>query len=150
VKVTNLAIQLIESGLYVKAENPWNSGLLAKVAKELGFRVDPRAQVIRKSPPWSKARLYLAGMSPKQLEIIAKFVDAIASAREKGELGRKAEGKKLASEVIREAFGPRKPRSFKSKAKPLEDLKEFARKIREVIAKPEEAKKIEIRERRLA
>jgi hypothetical protein len=146
-KVRNLGMQLIESGLYVKAENPWNSGLLAKVAKELGFRVDPNSQVVRKSPPWSKARLYLAGMSPKQLEVIAKFIDAIATARERGVLGRKVEGKKLAPEVIREAFGPRKPRAFRSKAKPLEQLREEARKIREAIAVAPAAP---IAERRLA
>jgi len=122
---------MIRTGEYITAANPWMSGRLESVARQLGFVVKAPA-IIRRAPPWAKARSYYAGMSAKQLERIAAFTEAIIEAREAGRLGRKAEGKLLAPEVIRQKFGPRKPRVVPSKAKPLEQLRAVATSAREL------------------
>jgi len=126
-------VELVDSGLFILATNPYTSGKLASIAREHGFRVKSRT-IIRRSPPWSKARLYLAGMSRKQLEQIAKFMETIIEGREAGKIG---EGKP-APVYIRKKFGMRKPRVYVSKAKPLEDLRADLAKIREAIAKAPE------------
>jgi hypothetical protein len=126
-------VELVDSGLFILATNPYTSGKLASIAREHGFRVKSRT-IVRRNAPWSKARLYLAGMSRKQLERIAKFIEAIIEGRETGEIG---EGKP-APVYIRKKFGMRKPRVYVSKAKPLEDLRAELAKIREAIAKAPE------------
>jgi hypothetical protein len=123
-------VELIDSGLFILATNPYTSGKLASIAREHGFRVKSRT-IVRRNVPWSKARLHLAGMSRKQLEHIAKFIETIIEGREKGEIG---EGKP-APVYIRKKFGKRKPRVYVSKAKPLEVLRAELEKIREAIAK---------------
>jgi hypothetical protein len=132
-RANGLYTELIDSGLFIKATNPHLSGKLAEIAKEHGFRVKSPA-IIRRSPPWSKSRLYLHGMSRKQLERIAKFIEAIIEGRETGQIG---EGKP-AHVFIRMKFGKRKPRVYVSKAKPLEELRAELAKIREAIAKAPE------------
>ena len=126
-------VELVDSGLFILATNPWTSGKLASIAREHGFRVKSRT-IIRRSPPWSKTRLYLNGMSRKQLERIASFIELIAEGVEKGEIGED----KPASRYIRMRLGVKKPRVYVSKAKPPAVLRELARKIREVATKAPE------------
>jgi hypothetical protein len=123
--------ELIDSGLYIMATNPFLSGKLASIAREYGFRVKSPT-IIRRSPPWSKARLHLHGMSRKQLERIASFIEIIAEGIEKGEIG---EGKP-ASRYVRMRLGIRKPRVYVSKARPPSVLRELANKIRGITPAP--------------
>jgi hypothetical protein len=123
-------LELVDSGQYILATNPYTSGKLASTAREHGFRIRSPT-IVRRNAPWSKARLYLHGMSKKQLERIAKFIETIIEGREAGEIG---EGKP-APVYIRKKFGIRKPRVYVSKAKPMETLRKELAKIREAIEK---------------
>jgi hypothetical protein len=130
-RAKGVTVELIDSGLFITATNPYLSGKLAKIARELGFTVKS-TMIIRRSPPWSKARLYLNGMSRKQLERIASFIELIAEGIERGEIG---EGKP-ASRYIRMRLGVRKPRVYVSKARSPSVLRELANKIRGITPVP--------------
>jgi len=122
--------ELIESGLYTLASNPYLTGDLRKIAEEHKFRIKS-ATIVRRKPPWAKTRLHLAGMSKKQLERVGAFIEAIIEGREAGEIGEK----KPASRWIRLKFGERKPRVYVSKAQPLEDLRRRLARIKEALGK---------------
>ena len=113
----------IREGVYIVAKYPWKSGILAKKAAEHKIPVK-HDYIIRLAPPWANARYGVYAMSKAQLEVITKFIKAIIEAREAGELGRAVEGKKLAFEVIKEKLYTGKPRVFRSRAVPIEKLKE--------------------------
>ena len=113
----------LREGVYIVAKYPWRSGILAKKAAEHKIPVK-YDYIIRLAPPWANSRFGVEVMSKAQKEVITKFARAILEAREAGILGRAAEGKKLAFEVIKEKMYTGKPRVFKSRAMPIEKLRE--------------------------
>jgi hypothetical protein len=105
---------LLDSGLYVKAANPWlnPNGELYKYAKQHNFRLRP-SYVIRKSAPWSKARGGVDAMSDKQRDKLAEFMSVVYKGIEKD----LSENRKPrpASVYIKMAYPVRKKREYKSK-----------------------------------
>jgi len=104
---------LIDAGLYTVAKNPWLKGDL-KAVVDAGLvkpDVSQKPYVVRKTPPWAKARLYMAGASVEQLQrwrLMAEVSSATAGAdiasriqfiRERLRTGRKAV-KKLKGRAI--------------------------------------------------
>jgi hypothetical protein len=119
---------LLDSGLYVKAANPWLNpqGELYKYARQHNFKLRP-SYVLRKSPPWSKARGGVEAMSDKQREKLAEFMSVVLTGiRGDLEAGRKP---KPASVYIRQAYPVKKKREYKSKVTP-EGLARLSAKIR--------------------
>jgi hypothetical protein len=119
---------LFDSGLYVKASNPWLNpdGELYKYAQQNGFNLRP-SYVIRKSPPWSKARGGVDALSDKQRERLAEFLTVVLNgARADVEAGRKP---KPASVYIKKAYPVKKKREYKSKVTP-ESLARLSAKIK--------------------
>jgi hypothetical protein len=119
---------LLDSGLYVKAANPWHnpSGELYKYAVQHGFSLRP-SYVLRKSPPWSKARGGVDALSPKQRERLAEFMSIVYKGIEKD----LAEGRKPkpASVYIKQAIPARQPRKRVSRVTP-KSLARLAAKIK--------------------
>jgi hypothetical protein len=119
---------LLDSGLYVKAANPWlnPSGELYKYAVKHGFKQRP-SYVFRKSPPWSKARGGVEAMSDNQRNRLAEFMSIVYKGIEKD----LAEGRKPrpASVYIKMAIPARQPRKRVSKVTP-ESMARLAAKIK--------------------
>jgi len=119
---------LLDSGLYVKAANPWlnPSGELYKYAQQAGFNLKP-SYVIRKSAPWSKARGGVDALSDKQRSKLAEFMGVVyRGIREDLEAGRKP---KPASFYIKMAYPARTKRTNGSKVT-RESLARLAAKIK--------------------
>jgi hypothetical protein len=119
---------LLDSGLYVKAANPWLNGELHKYAVQYGFKLRP-TYVFRKSPPWSKARGGVEAMSDNQREKLAEFMSIVYKGIEKD----LAEGRKPrpASVYIKMAIPARKPRKRVSKVTP-ESMARLSAKIKQL------------------
>jgi hypothetical protein len=119
---------LFDSGLYVKAANPWLNpdGELYKYAQQYGFSLRP-SYVIRKSVPWSKARGGTDALSDKQRERLAEFMGVVYKGIQKD----LAEGRKPrpASVYIKQAYPVRKKREYRSKVTP-ESLARLSAKIK--------------------
>jgi hypothetical protein len=126
-------VELVDSGLFILATNPWTSGRLASIARREGYVVKSNV-IVRRSPPWSKRRLYLHGMSKRQLERIIDFKETILAARRAGKIG---EGRPAPLAIV-EKYGRKKPRVYKSKAKPIEQLEAEITKLREALARAPE------------
>jgi len=121
---------LFDSGLYVKAANPWLNpeGKLYKYAKQHNFNIRP-GYVIRKSAPWSKARGGVEAMSDKQREKLAEFLGVVYKGIQKDlDEGRKP---KPASVYIKQAYPVRKKREYRSKVTP-ESLARLSAKIKQL------------------
>jgi hypothetical protein len=119
---------LLDSGLYVKAANPWLNpqGELYKYAKQHNFRLRP-SYVFRKSPPWAKARGGMEAMSDKQKAKLAEFMSVVYRGITADlEAGRKP---KPASVYTKLAYPARKPRKRVSKVTP-ESLARLSAKIK--------------------
>ena len=119
---------LLDSGLYVKAANPWLNpeGELYKYAKQHNFKLRP-SYVLRKSPPWSKARGGVEALRPKQREKLAEFMSIVYRGITADlEAGRKP---KPASVYIKQAIPVKKPRKRVSKVTP-ESLARLSAKIK--------------------
>jgi hypothetical protein len=121
---------LFESGLFVKAANPWLNpeGELYKYAHQSGFSLRP-SYVIRKSPPWSKARGGVDAMSDKQRDKLAEFLGVVYKGIQKD----LSEGKKPrpASVYIKMAYPVRKRRKYESKVTP-ESLARLSAKVKQL------------------
>jgi hypothetical protein len=117
---------LLDSGLYVKARNPWLKGELYKYAKQNGFSLRP-SYVLRKSPPWAKARGGVEALSDKQKEKLAEFMSVVYRGITADlEAGRKP---KPASVYIKQAYPVRKKREYRSKVT-QESLARLSAKIK--------------------
>jgi hypothetical protein len=117
--------ELIDSGLFTLARNPWLSGDLAQIAAI--HKIYPKSTyVIKRTPPWAKRRLHLRGLRSNQRETIARFIETIAEGVENGEIGKG----KPASIYIKEKFkGKGAGRTPKPKMTP-DELRALANKIR--------------------
>jgi hypothetical protein len=104
----------LDSGLYVKASNPWlnPSGELYKYAKQHNFSLRP-SYVIRKSAPWSKARGGVEAMSDKQREKLAEFMGVVFKGIQRDLAERRKP--RPASVYIRMAYPVKKKREYRSK-----------------------------------
>jgi hypothetical protein len=119
---------LFDSKLYVKASNPWLNpdGELYKYAQKSGFSLRP-SYVIRKSPPWSKARGGVEALSDKQRQKLAEFLGVVYRGISADlEAGRKP---KPASVYIKAAYPVRKKREYRSKVT-SESLARLSAKIK--------------------
>jgi hypothetical protein len=121
---------LLDSGLYVKAANPWSNpeSELYKYAVQSGFKLRP-SYVFRKSPPWSKARGGVDALSENQRNRLAEFMSIVYKGIEKD----LSEGRKPrpASVYIKQAIPMRKPRRRVSKVTP-ESLARLSAKIKQL------------------
>jgi hypothetical protein len=119
---------LLDSGLYVKASNPWlnPNGELYKHGKQHNFSLKP-SYVIRKSAPWSKARGGVDALSDKQREKLSEFMGVVY----KGIVADREAGRKPkpASVYIKMAYPVRKKREYRSKVTD-ESLARLAAKIK--------------------
>jgi hypothetical protein len=119
---------LFDSGLYVKASNPWlnPNGELYKYAKQHNFSLRP-SYVIRKSAPWSKARGGVEALSDKQRERLSEFMGVVYKGIQKD----LSEGKKPkpASVYIKMAYPVKQKRKYESKVTP-ESLARLSAKIK--------------------
>jgi outer membrane translocation and assembly module TamA len=121
---------LLDSGLYVKAANPWLNpeGKLYKYAQESGFNLRP-GYIIRKSAPWAKARGGVDALSEKQRSKLAEFLGVVYRGISADlEAGRKP---KPASVYIKAAYPVRKKREYRSKVTP-ESLARLSAKIKQL------------------
>jgi len=105
---------LIDAGLYTVAKNPWLSGDLADVVKAGLVRPKNtnKPYIVRKTPPWAKARQYMSGASVEQLQrwrlmaevssatAGAKIADRIAFIRQRLKTGRKATKKLKGTAIV--------------------------------------------------
>jgi len=68
-EVGALFSSLVEAGLYTIAKNPWQTGRLAEIVKAGLVKPDVSRypKLVRKTPPWAKARQYMKGASAEQL-----------------------------------------------------------------------------------
>jgi hypothetical protein len=125
----------LDRGEFVYAKNSWLSGKNAERAKKLGITPKKKAY-IRRNTPWSKARMYKAGMSPKQRARNALFKVALSEAKE-------SLGTNDSIEAIRASFGERAPRATVSRAKPaavlraeaLEEIAKLPKEIQDMVNK---------------
>jgi hypothetical protein len=119
---------LLETKLFVKAANPWLNpdGELYKHAVQNNFNLRP-SYVIRKSPPWSKARRGVEALSDKQRAKLAEFMGVVYKGIQKD----LSEGRKPrpASVYIKAAYPVKKKREYKSKVTD-ESLARLAAKIK--------------------
>ena len=124
--------ELIDTGLFTLASNPWMSGSLASIAKQFGFNVKSPT-IMRKTPPWAKARLHLDGLSPAQLEVIRNFINAVIDAKARGEIGRGAP----ASIAVKRALTGRRAspelRRARPRAKTVEELRGLLSRVSSLI-----------------
>ena len=119
--------ELIDSGLFTLARNPWLSGDLAQIAAT--HKIYPKSTyIIKRTPPWAKGRLHLRGLRSNQREVIARFIETVAEGVENGGIGKG----KPASIYIKENFkGKTVGRTPKPKRTP-EELRALANKIRAI------------------
>jgi hypothetical protein len=105
---------LLDSGLYVKAANPWLNpeGELYKIAKQHNFKLRP-SYVLRKSPPWSKARGGVEALSDKQRERLAEFMSVVYRGITADLEARRKP--RPASVYIKQAYPVKKKKQYKSK-----------------------------------
>jgi hypothetical protein len=124
-KVNGAISELVDSGLFTIATNSWLSGDLAQIAAREGIVVKTY-YVVKRTPAWSKRRLYLRGLRSNQREVIARFIEKVAEGVERGEIGKK----KPASIYIKRTFkGNTVGRTEKPKRTPQE-LRQLANEIR--------------------
>jgi hypothetical protein len=124
-KLNGSISELIDTGLFTIARNPWFTGDLAQIAQT--YNMNPKAfYIVKRTPPWSKNRLHLKGLRRNQREVIARFLEKIAEGIERGEIGKM----KPASAYIKRTFkGTRVGRTEKPR-KTAEELRQLANDIR--------------------
>jgi hypothetical protein len=124
-KVNGVIAELVDSGLFTVATNPWLSGDLAQIASREGI-IPKSTYVIKRTPAWSKKRLHLRGLRSNQREVIARFLETIAEGIDAGQIGKG----KPASVYIKKAFkGTTVGRTPRSK-RTSDELRSLANEIR--------------------
>jgi hypothetical protein len=122
--------ELIDTGLFTLARNPWFSGDLAQIAET--YKMYPKAfYIIKRTPPWSKHRLHLRGLRSNQRELIARFIEKIAEGIDAGEIGKM----KPASAYIKMNFKGTKVGRTEKPKRTTQQLRQLANEIRTMKAK---------------
>jgi hypothetical protein len=117
--------ELIDTGLFTLARNPWFSGDLAQIAKT--YQMYPKTfYIIKRTPPWSKHRLHLRGLRSNQREVIARFIEKVAEGIDAGEIGKM----KPASAYIKRTFKDTKVGRTVKPKRTSEELRRLANEIR--------------------
>jgi hypothetical protein len=124
-KLYGVIAELVDTGLFTVARNPWYSGDLAQIAEREGMH--PKTfYIVKRTPPWAKARLHLRGLRSNQREVIARFIEKVAEGIDAGEIGKG----KPASAYIKKTFkGTKVGRTPKPK-RTSDELRKLANDIR--------------------
>jgi hypothetical protein len=124
-KLYGVISELVDTGLFTVARNPWYSGDLAQIAER--EKMYPKTfYIVKRTPAWSKARLHLRGLRSNQRELIARFIEKIAEGIDTGNIGKG----KPASAYIKKAFkGTTVGRTPKPK-RTSDELRKLANEIR--------------------
>jgi len=73
---------LIDSGLFTVARNPWTNPRMASILRNIG-RAPKKQLIIKKTPPWSKARGHLKAGSPDQIRVWTRLTESAIANRGK-------------------------------------------------------------------
>jgi len=124
-KLYGVISELIDTGLFTVARNPWYNGDLAQIGKN--YQIYPKTfYVVKRTPAWSKSRLHLRGLRSNQRELIARFIEKVAEGIDRGEIGKG----KPASVYIKQKFkGTTVGRTEKPK-RSTQELRQLANEIR--------------------
>ncbi len=124
-KLYGVISELVDTGLFTVARNPWYSGDLAQVAER--EKMYPKTfYIVKRTPAWSKARLHLRGLRSNQRELIARFIEKVAEGVDNGGIGK---GKPASAYIKKNFKGTtvgRTPRPRRT----TEELRKLANDIR--------------------
>jgi hypothetical protein len=126
-KLYGVIAELVDSGLFTVARNPWFSGDLAQIAETEGLH--PKTfYIVKRTPAWAKNRLHLRGLRSNQREVIARFIETIAEGIDAGQIGEK----KPASIYIKKRFKGTKVGETPRPKRTSEELRKLANDIRKM------------------
>jgi hypothetical protein len=124
-KLYGVIAELVDTGLFTVARNPWFSGDLAQIAER--EKMYPKTfYIVKRTPAWARNRLHLRGLRKNQRELIARFIEKIAEGMDRGEIG---EGKP-ASVYIKKAFKGTKVGRTEKPKRTSDELRQLANDIR--------------------
>ncbi|MEM2538688.1 MAG: hypothetical protein QXE38_05200 [Candidatus Methanomethylicia archaeon] len=73
---------MIDSGLFTVSRSPWTNPKMASILRNIG-RAPKKQLVIRKTPPWAKARAHLRGGSQDQIRVWMRLTESAIANRGK-------------------------------------------------------------------
>ena len=73
---------LIDSGLFTIGKNPWTHPRMQAILRSIG-RAPKKQLIIKKTPPWSRARGHLRAGSPDQVRVWMRLTEAAIANRGK-------------------------------------------------------------------
>jgi hypothetical protein len=98
-KLYGVISELVDTGLFTVARNPWTNGDLAQIGAREG--IYPKTfYIVKRTPAWAKNRLHLRGLRSNQRELIARFIEKVAEGMDAGQIGKG----KPASVYIKKTF----------------------------------------------
>jgi len=98
-KLYGVISELVDTGLFTVARNPWTSGELKTIGEREGIYAKT-FYIVKRTPAWSKSRLHLRGLRANQREVIARFIEKVAEGIDTGNIGKG----KPASAYIKKTF----------------------------------------------
>jgi hypothetical protein len=124
-KLYGVISELVDTGLFTVARNPWYSGDLAQIAEREGMY--PKTfYIVKRTPAWARNRLHLRGLRSNQREVIARFIEKIAEGIDTGQIGKG----KPASVYIKRAFKGTKVGRTEKPKRTSDELRKLANDIR--------------------
>jgi hypothetical protein len=126
-KADGVIAELVDSGLFTVATNPWLSGDLAQIASMEGI-IPKSTHILKRTPAWAKKRMYLRGLRSNQREVIARFIEKIAEGKDTGQIGKG----KPASVYIKKTFKGTSVGRTPRPRKTSDELRKLANDIRKM------------------
>lgn len=124
-KLYGIIAELIDTGLFTVARNPWYSGDLAQIAER--EKMYPKAfYIVKRTPAWARNRLHLRGLRSNQREVIARFLEKIAEGIDTGQIGK---GKPASAYIKKNFKGTTVGRTPRPK-RTSDELRKLANEIR--------------------
>jgi len=126
-KLYGVISELVDSGLFTVARNPWYSGDLAQIAERERLQVKS-FYIVKRTPAWAKNRLHLKGLRSNQREVIARFIETVAQGMDEGQIGKN----KPASIYIKKNFKGTKVGRTEKPKRTSDELRKLANDIRKM------------------
>jgi hypothetical protein len=124
-KLYGIISELVDTGLFTIARNPWTSGDLAQIAER--EKMYPKTfYYVKRTPAWARKRLHLRGLRANQREVIARFIEKVAEGMDAGEIG---EGKPASAYIKKHFKGTTVGRTPRPK-RTSDELRKLANEIR--------------------